>query len=131
MLTQVVYTSRPKFDPVAPGGRQMINDIVASARRNNSETGITGFLVIGQDRLAQILEGHATSVNKTLTRILADPRHEAVRVVDMRLVPARIFKDWAMGIANRIGKADGPEGKATAFDRLTADDFVRMASASQ
>lgn len=131
MLTQVVYTSRPKFDLAEAEGRRTIDNIVAAARRNNSEIGVTGMLLVGPNRFAQILEGEAAAVGKTLRRILADPRHDAVQVMDMRLVPERRFEDWAMGVADKLPPLFAGLRTERSFETLTADDFLRLASAMQ
>lgn len=127
MLTQIVYTSRPRFDPTGTAGRRTLDTILAAARRHNAETGVTGFLMVAPERLAQVLEGDAASVGQTLKRILADPRHEAVQLLDMRLVPERTFGGWSMGVAESVGD---PGARPGGFNALTAEDFVRLAAAA-
>lgn len=130
MLTQVVYTSRPRFDPGAPKGQKTLEEIVAAAKRNNSQAGITGYLLVGQEQLAQVLEGEAKSVGQALRRILADSRHESVQVLDMRLVPERSFARWSMGIVHNsdiLPVARDSVRLGGNFDHMTADDFLRLA----
>jgi hypothetical protein len=82
-------------------GQHHVADIVATARKNNPDHGITGFLVIGADWFAQVLEGPAHEVSALFRRILQDQRHRDVRLVDTRMASARQFGTWSMGTSDR------------------------------
>lgn len=100
-LVQLIYTSRLRFDASTPEGWARVQDIVVRARQRNSAAGITGFLLVGKDWVAQILEGDINRVNATFHRILSDTRHSEVQLVDLRMIPARSFDAWSMGASRR------------------------------
>lgn len=74
-----------------------VADIIATARQHNGANNITGFLIVGSDWFAQVLEGEAQAVTSLFRRILADHRHIHVKLVETRFVRERLFADWAMG----------------------------------
>lgn len=51
--------------------------ILASSRRNNERSGITGLLVFDGKRFLQALEGDRAAVENAFLRIKTDPRHRA------------------------------------------------------
>lgn len=99
MLTQLVYTSRPRFDVGTPDGRLTLEEIARAARLFNGSKDITGVLLAGRSWLSQVLEGDAKELTPLLARILADKRHDCLVIVEMRRVPERRFGAWAMGIS--------------------------------
>lgn len=74
-----------------------VANIIATARQHNGANSITGFLIVGSDWFAQVLEGEAQAVTSLFRRILADRRHTHVKLVETRFVRERLFADWAMG----------------------------------
>ncbi|OYU50361.1 MAG: hypothetical protein CFE31_02075 [Rhizobiales bacterium PAR1] len=98
MLTQLVYTSRPRFDVSTPDGRLTLEEIASAARIFNSSKGITGVLLAGNNWLSQVLEGDSKELTPLLARILADRRHDCLVIVEMRRVTERRFGQWTMGI---------------------------------
>ncbi len=123
MLTQLVYTSRPRFDVSGPEGRKVLDDIAATARRKHAENGISGMLLVGEDWLSQILEGESAALGPMLKDILADQRHDSVQIVDMRMVPSRRFDGVSVGVSSRP-ISDIPIGRLA---DLSAEDFVALA----
>ncbi|PPD16773.1 MAG: hypothetical protein CTY25_00170 [Methylobacterium sp.] len=97
MITQLVYTSSATFDPASDAGSRHIGAILETARRFNSQAGINGFLLIGADWFAQVLEGEAAVITSLFRRILFDHRHSDVRLIETRPVREPMFADWAMG----------------------------------
>ncbi len=97
MITQLVYTSSATFDPASETGSRIIAEIVQTARMHNIEAGISGFLLVGADWFAQVLEGQATDVTALFRRILFDRRHTNVRLIETRPARERLFPEWAMG----------------------------------
>ena len=102
MITQLVYTSRATFDLASESGRKDVQAILAEARRYNPTKGITGFLLIGQDWFAQVIEGESGTVNTLFRKLLEDPRHHQIRIIDTRLVRERRFGNWSMGFSGRL-----------------------------
>lgn len=82
-----------------------VNAIVRASIKNNRDVGITGLLLVHGGRFVQALEGPATAVEKTYSRILADPRHQGSKVLKATRAPGRLFADWNM-CARRMTPAD-------------------------
>lgn len=137
MITQLVYTSSATFDPTSEIGSRHLADILTTARAYNSQAGISGFLLVGGDWFAQVLEGDAATVTALFRRILFDHRHAHVHLVETRPARERLFGDWAMGCSGEPlygvplaqllepscpGKLDFP------FDRLMACALREAAS---
>jgi hypothetical protein len=97
LITQLVYTSSATFDPASRNGAQHISAILKAARSYNSTVGVSGFLLVGEDWFAQILEGQAAEVTALFRRILFDRRHTNVHIIETRQAGERLFADWAMG----------------------------------
>lgn len=91
-LSRLIYASRAS-DALAPDA---LDQILESSRRNNAKLGISGALLFGSREFLQCLEGSREAVNQTYARILGDPRHAEVQVLDYREVPQRLFPDWGM-----------------------------------
>jgi hypothetical protein len=99
VLTRLVYHSENHL--AATGGTMVgdLNAILDASNRNNERAGITGALLFDTLWFVQILEGEREAVSATLCRIVADPRHDAVTVMDCRPAAARLFGNWWMGLA--------------------------------
>ncbi len=89
---RVIYTSRAVGDDM----RADHQAILATSRRNNGMDGISGILWIGDGEYRQLLEGPADSVRETLSRIMCDPRHADIRILDDRMTDGPAFGEWAM-----------------------------------
>ncbi len=96
MLVRLLYASRTsaKLTP------KMIEAILASSRRHNPESGITGILCHGGDVFLQVLEGGRDAVNALYNQITRDPRHEHVVILHYEEVTERRFAGWTMGQVN-------------------------------
>ncbi|MFN3677371.1 MAG: BLUF domain-containing protein [Sphingomonas pseudosanguinis] len=91
-LRRIIYSSQS----VGGDERADHQDILAVSRRNNGMDGISGILWTGGGQYRQLLEGPADSVRETLSRIMRDPRHAGIRILDDRMTDAPVFGDWAM-----------------------------------
>ena len=94
-FARLVYTS---LAPKAVSSRDMM-EILEVARFRNRKDDITGLLCFANQRFLQVLEGPPGSVCETFYRILRDPRHGEVRLLDFRHIGNRLFDDWTMGFA--------------------------------
>lgn len=92
-MTRIIYTSTvtDKFKP------NDIEDILTTARKYNDKNAITGLLVFNSKTFLQCLEGSRIDVNSTYNRILSDPRHRDVILLDYRDIDEREFDTWSMG----------------------------------
>jgi hypothetical protein len=97
LITQLVYTSSATFDSASEEGSRHLAEILETARRHNSQAGLSGFLLVGSDWFAQVLEGEAAAVTGLFRRILFDRRHMNVRLVEIRAAGERLFGEWTMG----------------------------------
>lgn len=92
----LVYSSAAKLNADNTADRAMVDNILATARRRNSETGVTGALLFTEGRFVQALEGERDMVRATYDRIASDPRHSAVEVLASQFSDRRRFKEWSM-----------------------------------
>lgn len=97
---QLVYLSvRRAADPPAPFGDD-VRDILIEARAFNRGVGIGGALLFNGTHFAQVLEGDRDAVLGLMNRILRDPRHSNVILVEQGWVPERVFPHWVMAFAD-------------------------------
>ncbi|MEZ5652752.1 MAG: BLUF domain-containing protein [Burkholderiaceae bacterium] len=96
MLVRLLYVSRTR-EPITA---DQAADIVCDARDYNPAHGITGMLCYRDKMFIQLLEGGRTQVNALYARILADPRHHEVMLLDYAEISERRFADWTMGRVN-------------------------------
>lgn len=88
---QMIYSSRPVDFSAA-----LLDDILASARRNNRNEQITGSLICRSDLYVQMLEGPRFAVTSTFGRILDDARHTEVAILYSHTIEKRMFEGWDM-----------------------------------
>ena len=109
-MKRIVYISTCRNDP----DRAMVDEILASSRRNNARDGLTGLLVVGGRRFLQVLEGPDKALDVAYERIKADPRHFALVSLSSKRVESRAFTDWDMGCEQLNG-----DDLSAVVDRLT------------
>jgi hypothetical protein len=95
MLVRLLYVSR-----VASEGHVDTDAILAAARRHNPPLGITGILCYGGGIYLQAIEGSRDVVNKLFSKIMRDPRHQDVELLDYSEILERRFGGWTMGQVN-------------------------------
>lgn len=101
-LRRLIYASR--FTGEGDFG-EVMRTIVAASIQNNRLVDVTGFLLAGEGLFLQWLEGPATAVEETFTRIARDKRHADVLALADGPAERRKFRDWNMG-QHRMGVAD-------------------------
>jgi hypothetical protein len=62
----------------------------------NIRAGLTGELRLQDRRFVQVIEGGCAEVLPLAARILADPRHAAIRITALRSLAARRFAAWTV-----------------------------------
>lgn len=92
-LTRLVYTSTVSED-FSPTD---IEEILVSARKNNSSACITGMLCFNRKYFLQCLEGSRANVNYIYYKILNDPRHSNILMLNYQEIDVREFSEWSMG----------------------------------
>lgn len=91
-LIRLTYASRLKN----PLSHATLENIMKVSRRNNKKLGVTGALCSSPRGFLQILEGHPDPVNELFRRIVQDPRHSNVTLLEYTKVPCREFENWSM-----------------------------------
>jgi hypothetical protein len=131
MLTRLIYHSE---NHLGSEGSMIsdLNAILETSNRKNERVGITGALVFDSLWFVQILEGNREAVSRTVCRIIADPRHDAVTIMDCRPVEQRLFGNWWMGLAFLSGNNEAlfaPYGlKQLNPRRMNGEQILAVAS---
>lgn len=92
-LVRLVYTSKLSDNFSSDD----IVNILESARKHNKKSNVTGLLCFSSNYFLQCLEGSRRAVNETYHRILNDPRHEDIVMLDYQEISEREFSHWQMG----------------------------------
>jgi hypothetical protein len=95
-LKFVVYVSHA----VKPFTEAELVTLLERTRLRNQRAGITGMLLYKDGNFMQVLEGEASVVDATLTRIERDPRHTGLVVIEEGSHKEREFGDWSMAYRN-------------------------------
>lgn len=101
-LRRLIYASR--FVGEGDFG-EAVRTIVNASIQNNRLVDVTGFLLAGEGRFLQWLEGPEASVAETYARIAQDRRHEDLTMIADGPTERRNFRDWNMG-QHRLGAVD-------------------------
>src|SRR3954469_22342601 len=100
-MMQLIYRSaaRVRFE------QRQLTELLARARVNNAELGLTGMLLYDDGSFLQVLEGEPEPLTTLYARILKDPRHSNIVRLLERDIEARQFGDWKMGFVSvtRLG----------------------------
>lgn len=124
-MKRLLYVSRSRLAPETAA--RDVDAIVAGAKAFNAGVGITGGLIWTGQAFAQLLEGEAVEVDALMARIAADPRHEAVRIVDEAEVRRRAVPDWSMAYSGRASYISLPvEALLRSGDPHEADHIRRL-----
>lgn len=92
-LIQLIYVSTASHEFTDAE----LDEILKASVRNNSQRGITGMLLYIDGCFMQVVEGEAQPVIDTLARIMADPRHHHITVLNEADIEEREFSRWSMG----------------------------------
>lgn len=94
MLVRLLYASHA-VDAIDP---KMLDSLLEQSRAYNLEHGITGVLCSCEtgNGFLQVLEGGRDEVNRLYNRIVCDPRHTDVVLLDYGEISERRFANWRM-----------------------------------
>lgn len=125
LLIRVVYLSEVN---IASGDLlpqlRAIHDV---STHHNREADISGVLLFSHRFFVQLLEGPRLRVTETLGRILADHRHDNIRLCLAREVHARMFRSWSMRLVNGDPNFRLNDTQRTFDPSLaTADEIMEM-----
>jgi len=102
-LHRLIYASR--FTGAECDFDEVLRAVITKSIQNNRLDDVTGFLVAGEGRFLQLLEGPAAAVDAVYARIGRDPRHADLALIHNDHADRRLFRDWNMG-QHRISEAD-------------------------
>jgi hypothetical protein len=125
MLIQLVYYSRNLLKRAPDGRESELVKILKSSQKNNSALGLTGALMFNQHVFAQVLEGERAKLSSLLLRIVNDPRHADVTIVEAQPIESRMFGEWSMTLIEHsdIDQNTAPGGFAP--QAMTGTQIVR------
>jgi Sensors of blue-light using FAD len=106
MLFRLAYYSTNLIKKSAIPHQSELRKIILSAGANNRIRGITGGLMFNRDYFGQVIEGDRSSVSELFCRIVKDPRHRSIVIVEASVVDQRMFERWSMGLAEKTETAD-------------------------
>ncbi len=106
MLQSLVYMS----SAAEPFDDDALEGVLEHARSRNTADGLTGLLVHRNGRFMQLPEGPYDAVLSTYQRILADDRHDDVRLLAEESIHTRRFPEWSMAYDRDADGAAVPEG---------------------
>ena len=93
-LKQVIYVSE-KTDT----SHSSLTDIYDISQKNNSESKISGCLLIGSNSYLQLLEGPDPAVENLYSKIKVDSRHKKVKKLFEQHIDEKLFSSWSMKFA--------------------------------
>lgn len=129
---RLMYRSRNLIPP--DHRRVALGELFSIARSNNKRRRICGALLVQGDWFVQVLEGEEEAVRGLYDRIVADPRHADIVLLDTGTVDGRVFARWAMARMSERGEPDLPliahaDGIAPAAGRGTTPEQERVLEA--
>ncbi len=95
-IYKIVYCSRNLIEGEEAQHDLEIDQILQSARTNNSRRDVTGALLFSSGYFAQVLEGPQPAIEQIFEHIQRDPRHGDVTVLESGEADHRDFPNWAM-----------------------------------
>ena len=103
-----------------------LHDILKKAHEVNANLDITGLLLYKNKRFMQLIEGQEDAVRGLYQKILQDPRHRDLIVLQEDTEPERQFPGWSMAFRNlnALPSADKLESGEIEF----ADDALERHS---
>ena len=93
-LKQVIYVSEKTNT-----SSDTLTDIYDISQKNNSESGISGCLLIGSNSYLQLLEGPDSAVENLYSKIKMDGRHKKVKKIFEQHIEEKLFSSWSMKFA--------------------------------
>ena len=93
-LYQLVYISRITSNGLSCAST--LNDIAATAIKNNKATNLSGILCYGNGCFFHYVEGSEQDLTNLKNRILMDDRHKDMQALDFSAITKRRFTCWSM-----------------------------------
>ena len=96
MQVRTLYVSRA----VGPQTTTVTGSILSAAQAYNQLHDISGVLCQGQGLYLQVLEGERSAINRLYARIVRDPRHQDVEMLQLEEISERRFAKWSMAFVD-------------------------------
>ena len=96
MLVRLLYASRAS----ASIDQEELHTLLRHCKSANPRQGVTGVLCFSSGIFMQVLEGCRMAVNALYNKIVSDPRHTDVVLLDYAEIRERRFAGWSMGQVN-------------------------------
>ena len=114
ILISLTYASRANAD-VSPEDFQTI---LEQAQENNRQNAVTGMLTFNREYFLQTIEGPRSQINQLLAKLIDDPRHHDLQVIESKEIKAREWAQWSMNYASPT-----ESNRATYLKYSTTVDF--------
>ncbi|MDG2137067.1 MAG: BLUF domain-containing protein [Luminiphilus sp.] len=88
----------PDKEPAQELSDDQLQEILATAKKNNEEIDVTGALLFSGRHFAQVLEGSEAAINDRFRVISQDTRHHNVTPLLYAPAGERQFKNWSMAL---------------------------------
>lgn len=100
-LFRLIYYSVNAVQAQQGSLQQELKSILLSSQRNNPPLGVSGALVFNYNYFAQVLEGDRKAVTEVFCKLVKDPRHSDIVILDASPIEERLFETWNMGFAGQ------------------------------
>lgn len=95
MLHRLIYTSKAA-QALEPS---LVEALLARARVANARRDLTGALAFNSDCFLQALEGSAEALSALYGKLVVDPRHHQLQLIEFARIEERRFDRWSMAFA--------------------------------
>lgn len=82
-----------------------LSDIVRISRNKNPKAQITGIISYREGQYLQVLEGPSFEVDKLMSKIVSDPRHEDIWVFLDIHIAKRSFPNWGVSVFDFVDQS--------------------------
>jgi hypothetical protein len=100
-LVHLIYVSHTPTEL----GSVELGRLLESSVRHNLAQHITGMLLYLNCSFMQVIEGEEAAVDETYSRILQDPRHTGIMLIERATIKTQSFGHWSMGFKRLQSKA--------------------------
>lgn len=129
----VIYSLVSVSSATASFSEAELNDILATSRKNNARSNISGMLLYKDGNLMQVLEGDESAVRVLYAKITGDDRHQGHMILWDGYESTRQFSDWSMAFRNldKTESVDAPGYSEFLNTPLTDPVFVTNTTVCQ
>lgn len=102
----IAYVSRTPASDRSVRMPTGLSDIISVSRQHNPESQITGIISYRDGQYLQVIEGPSNEVDKLMTKISGDPRHEDLWVFLNAPITERSFNNWGVSVFNFVDQSE-------------------------